>query len=90
VAGDLLGRVRAELPAVGELGGAGAVPGEGELIAKAREVNRRLLQTMRVSQDCVPCGPSHRAGRAATSTENGRVPGGFGSAALGSWPWPGP
>src|SRR6266566_4456249 len=36
-----------------------------ELTAKARDVNLRLLQTMRAGQDCVLASPSHRAGRTA-------------------------
>jgi hypothetical protein len=44
----------------------------GELTAKARDVNRRMLQTMRAGQDCVLASPAIERVAQPTLTEDGR------------------
>jgi len=44
----------------------------GELTAKARDVNRRLMQTMRAGQDCVLASPAIERVAQPTLTEDGR------------------
>jgi len=61
-----------------------------EPAAKARDINRRLLQTMRAGQDCVPASPAieraaahpHRGWQAGPGPAVRRPP--------RSWPWPAP
>jgi hypothetical protein len=43
-----------------------------ELVAKARDVNRRLLETIRVGQDCVLASPAIERVAQPTLTEDGR------------------
>jgi len=44
----------------------------GELTAKARDVNRRVMQTMRAGQDCVLASPAIERVAQPTLTEDGR------------------
>ncbi|HEX2819494.1 MAG TPA: hypothetical protein VHO07_04900 [Streptosporangiaceae bacterium] len=44
----------------------------GELTAKARDVNRRMMQTMRAGQDCVLASPAIERVAQPTLTEDGR------------------
>jgi hypothetical protein len=44
----------------------------GELTAKARDVNHRMLQTMRAGQDCVLASPAIERAAQPTLTEDGR------------------
>jgi hypothetical protein len=48
------------------------LPNLDELIAKARDVNRRLLQTIRVGQSCVLASPAIERVAQPTLTEDGR------------------
>jgi hypothetical protein len=43
-----------------------------ELTAKARDVNRRVMQTMQASQDCVLASPAIERIAQPTLTEDGR------------------
>jgi hypothetical protein len=61
-----------------------------ELTAKARDVNHRMLQTMRAGPDCVLASPAIERVAQPTLTEDGRRARPCGSASPGSWPWPAP
>jgi len=57
-----------------------------EILSKARDVNRRLVDAFRVGQGCVLASPAFE--RVARPTvEDGRRAQPCGSATLGSWPW---
>jgi hypothetical protein len=58
----------------------------GDLAAKARDVNRRMLHTMRAGQDCVLASPVIERAAQPTLTEDGRRGPGLRFGAPGSWP----
>ena len=62
----------------------------GELAAKARDVNRRMMQTMRAGQDCVLASPAIERVAQPTLTEDGRRAPALRFGDPGSWPWPAP
>ena len=61
-----------------------------ELQARARAVNRRLLDTERVGQGCVLASPAFERIARPTLTEDGRRAPALRLATLGSKPWPAP
>jgi hypothetical protein len=61
-----------------------------ELQTRARAVNTTLLDTERVGQGCVLASPAFERIAQPTLTEDGRRARPYGSATLGSKPWPAP
>jgi hypothetical protein len=59
-----------------------------EVVAKAREANHRLLDTIRVGQDCVLAHPAVERIAHPPSPQWGGELQPSDSATLGSWPWP--
>jgi hypothetical protein len=62
----------------------------GDLAAKARDVNHRMLQTMRAGQDCVLASPAIERAAQPPSPRMADGPRPCGSAIPWSWPWPAP
>jgi hypothetical protein len=61
-----------------------------QLQARARAVNRRLLDTERVGQGCVLASPAFSGSHSPPSPGMAAGPRPYGSATLGSKPWPAP
>ena len=81
-------RIETVVNAPRDLGCNARLPNLDELQAKARAVNRRILETERAGQGTVLASPAFERIAHPSVTATGGGPRRYGSAILGSWPWP--